>query len=215
MHDLIVWAAPLLVTATVAAGASQPPSSPTSYLVTSAIASAQGTVTAEELLTFAAEGGATFATVRNRAGGSTSAEVHVNANGTVAAEGADPAIACYNVAMAILSDGGSAKSATSSVMVALPSMAVRVPIRLQSAEFPDGTHAIAADGSALITFQDGGTGTPVRLVVEGSIMTRERTLVSARFVETTVEAATGGVFAQTACAVSRVGLSRASATTPI
>src|ERR1700684_3048177 len=99
MHDLSVWAAPLLITATVAAGSPQPPSSATSYLVTSAVASAQGSVTAEELLTFAAEGGATFATLRNRAGGSTSAPVRINANGTVAAERADPAIACYNVAM--------------------------------------------------------------------------------------------------------------------
>jgi len=214
MHDFSVWAAPLLVTATVAAGASQPPSGATSYLVRSAIASAQGTVAAEVLLTFAAEGGATFATLRNRAGGSTSALVHVNANGTVAAELADPAITCYNVAMEVLADGGSAKSATSSLMVALPSMAVRVPIRLQSAEYPDGTQAIAADGNTLITVPDGGAGTPVRLVVEGSVTTRERTLLSARFHETTVEAATGGVFAETACAVWRVQLSRTPATMP-
>jgi hypothetical protein len=214
MHEFSVWAAPLLVTATVAAGSPQPPPSATSYLVTSTIASAQGTVTAEELLTFVAEGGATFAMLHDRGGGSTSAAVHVNANGTVAAERADPAIACYNVAMEVLSDGGSAKSATSSVMVALPSMAVRIPIRLQSAESPDGTHGIAAGGSTLIVVPDGGAGTPVRLVVEGSVTTRERTLLSARFVETTVEAATGGVLAQTACAVSRV-LLRTSATTLI
>lgn len=209
-----IWAAPLLVTTTIAAAASQSLSSPASYLVTSAIASAQGTVVAEELLTFAAEGGATFATLRNRAGSSTSAQVHINANGTVAAERADPAIACYNVAMGVLSDGALSKSAESSVMVALPSMAVRVPIRLRSAKFPDGTHGITAGGSVLVTVPDGGAGTAVTLVVEGSVTARERTLLSARFLETSVEALTGGVFAQTACAVSRVDLSQPAAITP-
>ncbi len=201
MNGLYAWAAPALLAATVAA--EQPAlSGPAVYLVTSTVETANGRMISEEVLSFVSQSGTTFATLRNRNGGSASAQVDVKPNGMLDIGTFDPAITCYNVAMSILADGGTTQPATSSLTVAVPPYVVRVPLRLTTAEFSDGTHGIIAEGSATITVPD-GTATPLTLVVDGGVTSRQRALLSARFRETTVLPASGAVVAQTTCSVSR------------
>ncbi len=200
MNGLHVWAAPALLAATLGAG--QPALSASAvYLVTSTVETANGRMISEELLSFVSQSGTTFATLRNWNGGSASAQVEVKPNGMLDVATSDPAITCYNVAMSVLSDGGTTQSATSSLAIAVPPYVVRVPLRLATAELSDGTHVIIAEGSATITVPD--SATPLTLVVDGGVTSRQRTLLLARFRETTVLPSSGAVVAQTTCSVSR------------
>jgi hypothetical protein len=195
------WAAPALLAATVGAGGPAI-SAPPVYLVTATVETADGRMVSEEFLSLAARSGTTLATLRDQAGESASVPVVVKPNGMLEVRTSNPAITCYNVAMNVLSDGATAHSATSSLPIAVSPYVVRVPLRLTTAEFAGGTHGIIAEGSATFTVAD-QTATRVMLIVEGGVTSRHRTLVAARFRETTVLASNGAVIAQSTCSVSR------------
>jgi len=177
---------------------------PDGYLVTLTMEDASGRATAEELLSFVSERGVTFATLRNRAGVSAVTQVVVEPNGTIDASTPDPAITCYNVAMSILADGSTTRSSASSLAVAFQSYVLRVPLRLTTAEFSDGTHGIVVEGRAAV--MPTNEQASLILLVDGGITSRQRILLSARVRQTTVVSSTGGALAQTTCVVTPVSV---------
>lgn len=183
-------------------GQSPAAAAPDGYLVTLTMEDASGRAIAEELLSFVSDRGVTFATLRNRAGDSAVTQVVVKPNGTIDASTPDPAIACYNVAMSILADGSTTRSSASWLAVAFQSYVVRVPLRLTTAEFSDGTHGIVAEGRAAVTPTNGQAS--LILLVDGAITSRQRILLSARVRQTTVVSSTGGALAQSTCVVTPV-----------
>jgi hypothetical protein len=182
------------------------------YVVTSVVDSVDGRLISEELLSFATRDGTTLVGLQDRAGRLVVTPATVDGNGIVQIETLDPAIVCYNVAMTILADAA-APSATSPLSVTFGGGTVTVPLQLTSAPAPNGTQSVTARGTTEAVLNDGRAGTRLTFVAVGTVTSRQRALVAARFEETSVLTTTGAAVARTTCIIARV-VERSSPTTP-
>ena len=181
---------PILLAAAVTASAqpafAEPNGRAMQYIVTSLKASPHSAEASEEMLTIATVGGNPVVALQNRAGDAVVTPAIVERTGALDIAMADPAVACYNRAMAMISDS-TARNVASSLLLGLAGETITVPLKLTiAAPRADGLHTVTAGGTTEARIDDGGAGTLVTFVAAAAVSSTPAGLVAARFDETGV-----------------------------
>lgn len=193
-------AALALTTAPLAAA---PTTATATYVVQSIVDGPNGSLTANEMLNVAwSNGRAAITLVQQTTGETAHVAAPIDANGVLDIATADPALACYNAAQGILAGTATTQTATP-LAVSLAGNALTIPLHLAAASKTNGMQAFTIGGRVEGTF-DALPQTGIAIVVDGSVLTQQRQLVSIRLRQTTVVAATRAPLAQTSCSMARV-----------
>ncbi len=184
--------------ATTAVSAPKTLVTPSAYLITSLEAGSAAGQVSQEVLTFGRNGNQALVRLQDRSGDAVVAPAAVEPNGAVQTALADPALTCYNVAMAVASDA-STRDKTSSLFLTFGGGTVTVPLQLTSAASQsNGTQTVSAHGSTQTTVND---GTNITLTAVGTVTSMQSTLVAARFDETGTLTGSDTAITRTSCTV--------------
>ena len=124
----------------------------------------------------------------------------------VRAQSGSPAVACFNIALAVLADASWGNS-TSPLSIAFGNGVVTLPLLLTRAAGQNGIENVKAFGSRQIRFNtrnDAAATTNLKFAATGSVRRQQRALVTARFDENGSIAATGTPVLRTSCTVRRI-----------
>ena len=187
--------------ATTAVSAPKTLVTPSAYLITSLEAGSAAGQVSQEVLTFGRNGNQALVRLQDRSGDAVVAPAAVEPNGAVQTALADPALTCYNVAMAVASDA-STRDKTSSLFLTFGGGTVTVPLQLTSAASQsNGTQTVSAHGSTQTTVNDGTNGTNITLTAVGTVTSMQSTLLAARFDETGTLTGSDTAITRTSCTV--------------
>jgi hypothetical protein len=129
--------------------------------------------------------------------------LNVSASGELSAPAADPAVACFLTAQGVLADNARPSQSGAAIEVGFNGNDVAIPLQMTSADLHNGLEGIAVNGSVEGSF-DKLPDQNIAIVVQGNVVERDRALVGARFIETSLFTATHSAIGQSMCTLARI-----------
>ncbi len=163
--------------------------------------SISGRAVAREVVSVNRERERAFVTVGDGSGAALTLPTTFAADGEIEANGNDPAIACYNSALALLAARRATGAPSGAVFVNFPAGVVRVPVALRRAS-PAGALATYV-GTGIESFSVPGDATTLHVVVDANIDANAADVERATLVSTTSIAGSNQPLKRTTCSLER------------